>query len=209
MLELGNIRGDSGRIMTDIELLDVIELNLHGRTSPRQDTTEYTDTSGAASSPSISAETQEDDVPGTGMTRPALGGTLHRKIRCDDRGRHGIMAHKDYLAATACGQEMSTTGVTRQADRVRCPDCRVVINPERQVLTYRATNERGYPKTGPRRAHPRRTRRRSPALVRHRLAVPRGHHQHRRHRRADHPPPPRYPHPLARTRRTRTATGTR
>ncbi len=36
---------------------------------------------------------------------------------------HGIIAHNDYLAPTACGREVTTTLVTRQDHRVRCPEC--------------------------------------------------------------------------------------
>lgn len=66
----------------------------------------------------------------------------------DAPAQPGIAAHKNYLATTACDQEMSTTLVTRETDRVRCPDCRAKIDPARQVMTYKATNERGYARTG-------------------------------------------------------------
>ena len=36
----------------------------------------------------------------------------------------GVMAHRDYLVITACGQEVATTLVTRRDDKVRCPRCR-------------------------------------------------------------------------------------
>jgi hypothetical protein len=66
----------------------------------------------------------------------------------DVPAQHGVMAHKNYLATTACGEEKSNTLVTREADGVRCPDCRVKIDPARQVMTYKATNEHGYAQTG-------------------------------------------------------------
>jgi hypothetical protein len=41
----------------------------------------------------------------------------------DVPARPGVAAHRDYLVLTACGREVATTLVTRQDDRVHCPDC--------------------------------------------------------------------------------------
>jgi hypothetical protein len=39
----------------------------------------------------------------------------------------GVLAHKDFLVTTACGEEMPTTLVTRQDDRVRCERCKAAM----------------------------------------------------------------------------------
>lgn len=54
--------------------------------------------------------------------------------------QHGIIAHRNWLAKTACGKDVDTTMVTRRDDRVRCPDClatmphRRCANCERETL---------------------------------------------------------------------------
>lgn len=45
----------------------------------------------------------------------------------DAPAQRGIIAHKDYLATTACGEEKPTVLVTRRADLVRCPDCKTAM----------------------------------------------------------------------------------
>lgn len=41
----------------------------------------------------------------------------------DVPAQHGVIAHRNFLVTTACGEEMPTTLVTRRRDKVRCPDC--------------------------------------------------------------------------------------
>jgi hypothetical protein len=45
----------------------------------------------------------------------------------DVPARQGVIAHKDYLVPTACGQEIPTTLVTRSDDRVRCTGCKAAM----------------------------------------------------------------------------------
>lgn len=39
----------------------------------------------------------------------------------------GIMAHKDYLASTACGEEIAATLVTTRDEHVRCAACKAAM----------------------------------------------------------------------------------
>ena len=50
----------------------------------------------------------------------------------DVPARAGVMAHKDYLVTTACGEEMATTLVTTRDDKVRCPRRRATRNPREE-----------------------------------------------------------------------------
>lgn len=53
----------------------------------------------------------------------------------------GVAAHRDFLVRTACDQEVATTLSTHQDARVRCPDCRLVI--ESDALTADQRNQVG------------------------------------------------------------------
>lgn len=43
--------------------------------------------------------------------------------------RNGVGQHIAHYATTACGRELSTTLVTKRADRVKCPDCVALMEP--------------------------------------------------------------------------------
>jgi hypothetical protein len=45
----------------------------------------------------------------------------------DVPAQHGIVAHKNYLVTTACGQEITTTLVSLDDERVRCAACKAAI----------------------------------------------------------------------------------
>jgi hypothetical protein len=42
----------------------------------------------------------------------------------DVQAAHGVMAHRNFIASTACGREVSSTLVTRRDALVRCEACK-------------------------------------------------------------------------------------
>lgn len=61
----------------------------------------------------------------------------------DVAAKDGVAAHREFLVSTACGREVPATLSAHQNDRVRCPECRLVIENDMLAADLRDQTSTG------------------------------------------------------------------